>query len=270
MTLAVFSPRQKSDLNLGARLYLFTVKEYCAMAKAGILREDDPIELLQGLLTIKNDYVPPYGVPIGIPPREIWLDAEEWGSHPMRRLTVPEYERIVREGILDPNKRHELIEGWVVEKMSRNPPHDYVLSCIQDALAAVLPKDWNLRNQMGVTLDESLPEPDLAVAIWPRSHFRDRHPNPGDLGLVVEVSDRTVALDLGPKCRSYARNGIIQLWIADLPNQILHVFTGPSGPTDEPAYAQHRVLTVNDRVSLNIINKMNGDFSVRDLFGIPS
>jgi hypothetical protein len=122
---------------------------------------------------------------------------------------------------------------------------------------------------MGMVLDESLPEPDLAVAIRPRTYFRERHPAPGDIALVVEVADKTLALDLGPKCRSYARNFVPQLWVADVPNQILHAFADPSGPTDEPAFAQHKLLTIKDRVSVNLEGKMTGEFAVRDLFGVP-
>src|SRR5690348_2517993 len=112
----------------GVRLYRFTVDEYHRLAESGILDENDPVELIEGLLAIKSDVIPPYGVPVGIPPDVLWTDAHLWGRHPIRRLTVPEYQRIINAGILNPAKRHELIEGWVVEKMTHNPRHDYVLS----------------------------------------------------------------------------------------------------------------------------------------------
>ncbi len=268
MTTMVPSHDRRNDPAVGARLYLFTVDEYFALGETGILPEDDPVELIEGLLAIKSDIVPPYGVPVGIPPREIWPEGAAWTNHPLRRLTVREYAKIVRAGILDPTKRHELIEGWLVEKMSRNPPHDYVLSSIQDLLGAALPADWYLRVQMGVTLDESTPEPDLAVVIWPRTYFQERHPTPGEIGLIVEVADTTLPLDLGPKRRSYARNGVSQYWVADLANRQLHVFSDPSGPTDMPAFGQHRTLTLNDQVSLNILDKLVAEFAVRDLFGV--
>jgi len=267
--MTVIAPRQhqQSDPNLGARLYLFSVEEYFEMARKGVLKETDPVELIEGLLYLKDSIVPPYGVPVGIPPVEIWPEANVWSSHPLRRLTVTEYEGLLREGILDLAKRHELIEGWVVEKMSRNPPHDYVLSCMQDALATALPKDWYLRNQMAITLDESLPEPDLAIVIWPKSHFQTRHPTPGDVALVVEVADKTLALDLGAKCRSYARNRILELWVADVANRTLHVFKNPSGPTDQPSFASHHKLGMDEHVHLDILGKLNARWTVRELFG---
>src|SRR5258707_14516769 len=99
---ATQSAPSSSTAPIGARLHLFTVDEYLRMAAAGVLDEDDPVELIEGLLSIKSDIVPPYGVPVGIPPDILWTPPRLSGNHPLRRLTVPEYERLVQANILNP------------------------------------------------------------------------------------------------------------------------------------------------------------------------
>jgi len=41
-----------------------------------------------------------------------------------RRFTVPEYHRLIEIGVLTEDDNLELLEGYLVHKMSRNPPHD--------------------------------------------------------------------------------------------------------------------------------------------------
>jgi hypothetical protein len=41
-------------------------------------------------------------------------------------LTADEYERLVEAGVLD-DPRVDLIDGYVVKKMGKNPPHIWVV-----------------------------------------------------------------------------------------------------------------------------------------------
>jgi hypothetical protein len=40
----------------------------------------------------------------------------------MRRWTVDEYHTMIRAGVFSRDENFELLEGWGVPKMSRNPP----------------------------------------------------------------------------------------------------------------------------------------------------
>ena len=82
---------------------------------------------------------------------------------PVRRFTVDEYHRMIQLGILKEGDPVELLEGWIVAKMARNPPHDVVVGLVQAALSAVLPSTWICRGQSAVTTSDSEPEPDVAV-----------------------------------------------------------------------------------------------------------
>lgn len=112
-----------------------------------------------------------------------------------RRFSVAEYHKLIDIGLLNENDNLELIEGYLVHKMSRNPPHD---SCIHLTLRAILrclPADWSLRIQSAITLSDSEPEPDLAVVRGDERRYTTHHPAPADVGLVIEVADSTLLGD---------------------------------------------------------------------------
>src|SRR5947209_6415194 len=111
---------------------------------------------------------------------------------PLHRFSVEQYHRMVEAGVFGPEERTELIEGLVIKKMVRLPPHDAALNRLMRRLARLLPEEWALRVQSAVTARDSEPEPDLAVALGPEENYDARHPGPKDLALVVEVSDSTL------------------------------------------------------------------------------
>src|SRR5436190_6205665 len=125
-----------------------------------------------------------------------------------RRFSVAEYHRLTEIGILTEDDNLELIEGYLVLKMARNPPHDGTLTQVWEALMPHLPPGWKTRLQCAVTLAESEPEPDIALVRQEANNYRTRHPGPGDIGLLIEVADSTLAGDRLDKGRIYARAGI--------------------------------------------------------------
>src|SRR5262249_62207670 len=78
-----------------------------------------------------------------------------------RRFSVAEYHKLIDLGILTEDDNLELLEGYLVHKMTRKPPHDGTLDLIRETLR--LPAGWMLRMQEAVTLSDSEPEPDGAV-----------------------------------------------------------------------------------------------------------
>src|SRR2546421_11780168 len=86
-----------------------------------------------------------------------------------RRFSVAEYHRLTELGILTENDNLELIEGYLVLKMARNPPHDGTLHQALEIIGPHLPAGWKVRIQSALTLPDSEPEPDLAVV------RQDRH-----------------------------------------------------------------------------------------------
>ncbi len=161
-------------------------------------------------------------------------------SLPMRRFTVEEYHRIIQAGILTEDDPVELLEGWLVLKMGRNPPHDGTVDLAREVLQARLPKGWRVRVQSAVTTSDSEPEPDLAVVPGPASRYFGHHPTPQEIGILIEVADSSLARDRQEKGRLYARAGIGCYWIINLVDRQIEVYTEPTGPDPDPAYRQRQ------------------------------
>jgi hypothetical protein len=96
---------------------------------------------------------------------------------------VNEYHRLVQAGVLEEDEPVELLEGWIVEKIPRNPLHDAVVSLILNrVLAPRLPAGWFCRGQSAITTTDSEPEPDIAVVRGNERDYLARHPGPADIG----------------------------------------------------------------------------------------
>ncbi len=54
------------------------------------------------------------------------------------RMTTREHERMTAAGVLD-DPRVELLDGYVVKKMGKNPPHVWCVDATLEALRAMLP-----------------------------------------------------------------------------------------------------------------------------------
>src|SRR5262249_54067036 len=153
---------------------------------------------------------------------------------------VAQYHDLIRLGILADGAPVELLEGLLVTKMSKKPSHSYVNEQLRLGAQRILPAGWLVRAQDPITLDTSEPEPDLTIPRGKLADYAERHPAPGDIAQLAEVSDTTLAFDRGMKKRIYARARIPVYWIVNLVDRQVEVYTQPSGPAEEPDYAHHQ------------------------------
>ncbi|MGH7201062.1 MAG: Uma2 family endonuclease [Planctomycetaceae bacterium] len=195
-------------------------------------------------------------------------DAAELPPLPLRRFSVAEYRRMGEIGVLTEDDRIELLEGWIVQKMNHNPRHDAAVDLVDEALGRRLPAEWRVRVQSSISTDDSDPEPDHAVVRGPARRYAQRHPEPGDIGMLAEVSDTSLPRDRGMKQRIYARAGIAVYWIVNLIDSQIEVYTSPTGPTPpnvKPTYQQKDVYKPGGSVPLIIAGQHLGDVPVSEL-----
>jgi Uma2 family endonuclease len=167
-----------------------------------------------------------------------------------RRFSVPEYHRLIELGILTEDDNLELLDGYLVHKMSRNPPHDAAIQKGTKKWLRLLPPGWDLRVQSAITLPGSEPEPDFAIVRGDESAYVSRHPTPAEVGLVVEVSDSTLPGDRDDKGRIYARAGIDYYLIVNINDRQVEAYTSPSGPVPDPSFASRVDYRPGDTISL--------------------
>lgn len=181
------------------------------------------------------------------------------------RFSVARYLKMVRDGNIDEDDKIELLENYLVRKMSRNPPHDSSIQKVQRLLGRCLPAGWELRSQLGLELPDSVPEPDMGVVKIDPDDYETRHPRADEVGLVVEVAESSLARDLQDKARIYARAGIAAYWVVDLVHRQLMTFMEPSGPCDEPAYAQVQAYQAGEQVPFVLDGATIATFAVTDM-----
>lgn len=182
-----------------------------------------------------------------------------------RRFSVPEYHRLIEIGVLTEDDNLELIEGYLVLKMARNPPHDRTIQRLNRRLLGVLPAGWDIRIQSAVTLVESEPEPDVAVVRGDDTLYGTKHPHAADIGALIEVADSTLPGDRADKGRIYARASVAIYWIVNLPDRQIEVYEQPSGPTATPAYAKTTIYRAGDSLTLVLDGVTVATFAVNDL-----
>ena len=170
---------------------------------------------------------------------------------PVYRFTLQQYHQMARAGILTDDDKVELLEGWIVPKMVKHPPHDTVIDMIQEALRARLSQDWRVRIQSAISTIQSESEPDLAVVRGPAKRYLDRHPEPEDAALVIEVAESSLDRDRW-KAQIYARAGIPVYWIVNLIDTRLEVYTDPIGREAQARYQHHVNYSSHESVPLVI------------------
>src|SRR5262245_24622512 len=82
---------------------------------------------------------------------------------PIKRISVKQYHDSVRAGVFDDDDPLEFLEGWLVEKMRKDPPHSVATGLVLDELNSLLPAGWLLISQEPITTDDSEPEPDIGA-----------------------------------------------------------------------------------------------------------
>lgn len=145
------------------------------------------------------------------------------------RLTVEEYHRMGEAGILGPQDRVELIEGEIIDMPPIGSNHAGTVNYLNQVLFAALQENAIISPQNPIILnDRNEPEPDI-VLLKPRKDFyRQSHPTPNDVLLIIEVADTSLRYDSEIKIPLYARYGIPEVWIVDLENNQLTKYLSPN------------------------------------------
>jgi Uma2 family endonuclease len=147
-----------------------------------------------------------------------------------RRIAVDEYHRMIEAGSLGEDDRVQLIAGAIVAMTPQGPAHALAIQNLTRLLAQGLPSDLALRPQLPLTLlDDSEPEPDLAVVRLDDARSREHHPRTALL--VVEVAGDSLRLDRQTKAALYARAGIPEYWIVNLEESTVEIYRDPDPET---------------------------------------
>jgi Uma2 family endonuclease len=192
---------------LSDELRTFTVEDYDRMVEAGLFRRDEAVELIDGLVYEKHS-----------------------DSLLPRRFTVDEYYKLAEVGILGPDERVELIDGVIYRMSPIGSPHAACVDALATFFHARLAGRVHVRVQQPIRLpNRTEPQPDVALLHLRQDRYRNSHPRPEEIHLLVEVMATSALRDRGQKLTAYAKAGIVELWLIDLEDELVHVHREPRG-----------------------------------------
>lgn len=176
-----------------------------------------------------------------------------------RRITIEEYHAMGEAGIFSEDDRVELLDGHLIAMPPIGPVHSHGVNDLADLFNRQLyaSEDPLARTsvQNPIQLGEyGEPEPDLVL--YKPGVSRDRHIQPSDIFLAVEVADTSVEYDRDVKSARYGRAGIPEYWVVDLANEVIEVFRRPEadGYAERIRHRRGDVLTVRTLPELESIS----------------
>jgi Uma2 family endonuclease len=162
------------------------------------------------------------------------------------RFSVREYYRMAETGVLRSDARVELLDGQITDMSPIGPFHGGVTKFLTEFFVVVAKGRWTISVQDPVRLDDhSEPEPDLMLLKPAADFYRNRHPLPDDVFLLVEIADTSLARDQEEKLPAYARAGIAEVWIVDLNEQTIEIYRQPHFA----GYGEKAILREGDKAS---------------------
>jgi Uma2 family endonuclease len=162
------------------------------------------------------------------------------------KLSVEDYHKLGTAGVLTEDSRVELIEGELIEMAPIGPEHASVVDTLVGLLAPQAGNEFRLSTQNPLTLmPRSEPQPDLMLLKPRADRYASSLPSAADVLVVIEVSDKTLEYDRGPKLSLYAQHGIPEYWIVDVQAKRIEVFRDPAstGYTQELQFGPPDVVT---------------------------
>ncbi|HQU42102.1 MAG TPA: Uma2 family endonuclease [Pirellulales bacterium] len=122
--------------------------------------------------------------------------------------------------------RIELIRGELRKMAPIGPEHANAVDFLTEWSVRSTPKKVRVRIQNPVGFPElkSAPEPDVA---WVTRRFSHRRPQAAEIFLIIEVAQTTLAYDRGEKAKLYAKAGIRDYWIVNIPDRCVEVLRDP-------------------------------------------
>lgn len=235
-------------------LYRFSNDQYQRLFDTGILDDSAGVELVDGWVLMRD-----IAAQSAVKPSDPNIP-----SRPAFRFSVDDYHAMADAQILQSGDPIELLDGWLVQKMTKNPPHEVALKTLWHLLIQLTPRSHHVGSQSPITCGTAEPEPDISIVSGSPRDYLDRHPDPADIVLVVEVAESTLKTDR-TKRSLYGKSGVLEYWIVNLIDRQIEVYTQPSGPKKSPGYGQRQDYLPGQMVPLAIVGKKVGDITVNDI-----
>ncbi len=182
------------------------------------------------------------------------------------RITVDLYHRMAELGLFGPEPRVELLEGVIVTKMTKNPPHTIATDLLEQLLHRLVPVGYfpSMANPVSIPERDSEPRPDAQVVRGAPRDYAGRRRGARDAALVIEVADTSYSYDRKAKWMTYAAARVPVYWLLDLNRRVLEVFDDPAGEGAGAQYRGAKTYGPDDEIALVLDGHEVARFFVRE------
>src|SRR5436305_8187270 len=173
-----------------------------------------------------------------------------------RHFSIGEYDKMAAAGVFSEDDRVELIEGEIVEMNPIGSRHAACVGRLTKLLERLAGDEaivW-VQNPVQVS-DYSEPLPDVALLKRRDDFYAQANPRPSDVLLIIEVADSSVEYDRDIKMPLYARAGIPEVWLVNLPKETVEIYTRPL----EGEYREIRLVKRGETLSAKSIPNLTID-----------
>ncbi len=145
------------------------------------------------------------------------------------RLSVPQFEAMIKAGIVGKYDRCELIRGELIEKTTIGDSHVAAVRRLNRWFQRHAGEQVIVGVQGPIKLADGRPEPDISLLKHRDDFYAHGAAGPADKFLLVEVADVSLAYDRKVKLPLYAENGIQEYWIVNRIEDCIEVHRRPQG-----------------------------------------
>lgn len=156
-------------------------------------------------------------------------------------ISVESYMQMNELGVIPENT--ELIEGVIVQKMTKGSDHSFYSDVLFEALSKIKPIDAIIRSEKPLTLLRTVPEPDISIIRGRLDDFRNT--NPTTALLVVEIAKTSLNYDR-EKIPICAEAKIENYWIVNLSKFQIETYQNPK----ENDYSNKTIYNADEVISI--------------------
>ncbi len=144
------------------------------------------------------------------------------------RFSVAEFERMGAAGLFVDDARMELVEGELIDMAPIGSRHAGMVNLLCRRIGIAVSEHAIVAVQNPLVLGATTEvQPDLALLASRADFYRDSHPRPADVLLLIEVAETSARYDREIKLPLYARASIAEVWLVDLEAPALLVCRAP-------------------------------------------
>ncbi|MBM3212447.1 Uma2 family endonuclease, partial [Candidatus Poribacteria bacterium] len=145
-----------------------------------------------------------------------------------RHFSVEEYHLMGKSGVIREDERVELIEGRIVKISPIGSKHTAYVKFLIRKL-----RDIEKTAIMGVQdpiilNDNTEPQPDVSIVKFKANAYADSHPRAKDVFFLIEVDESSLEEDRQINFPIYAASAIPEVWLFNLMDNIVEVYTEPT------------------------------------------